>query len=215
MNIYELTDEEINAIPQDKRVKIVQAQIEGGRAELADLYEKLANEKMQLSELEFKGNELSAAVIDERKKIQQKEKNNDKLTEHLRDLRNEVAKLEEKLKQIRGDGGTQPIKDVNVDRLASQLDKEQTNVLKVQAQIERRRNELAQLDLQFQGEAENKQFEYQQLKDEKKKLMDLIGMEMQRLTLLKQRNSSALKGVSSHALDAQLTAVLESLADGN
>ena len=56
--IIELSDDELEAIPQDKRVKIVQAQIEGGRAELSELYEKLEEQKLSCSELEYKLREI-------------------------------------------------------------------------------------------------------------------------------------------------------------
>ncbi|OHS98049.1 hypothetical protein TRFO_35616 [Tritrichomonas foetus] len=211
----ELSDDEIEAIPQDKRVKIVQAQIEGGRAQLVDLYEKLEKEKVMNTELEFKIKELNQMLIDEKKKLQLKQKNNSKLTDQLRQLRGDVGQQEHKLRSfgIDSNNRSQTISNNDIERLAAQLDKEQANVLRLQVQLEKQNGELMKLDLQCKQEAESMKFDFCQIVEEKKKIMDLIGLEMQKLNILKQRNASALKGVSSRALDAQLTAVLESIAN--
>lgn len=212
----ELSDDELEAIPQDKRVKIVQAQIEGGRAQLADLYQKLENEKVINSELEYKIKELNSILIDEKKKLQMKQKNNAKLTDQLRQLRGEVGAYENKLQTFAVDSNnrSQTLKETDIERLTAQLDKEQANVLRLQVQIEKQNSELTKLDLQSHQESDMMKFELNKLTEEKKKTIDLIGLEMQRLNVLKQRNTSALKGISSRTLDAQLTAVLESLANG-
>lgn len=215
--VIELSDDELEAIPQDKRVRIIQAQIEGGRAELADLYKKLEEYKLSNSELDYKLREVNSAVTDERKKLQQKRKNNDKLSEELKQLRSEVAQHENKLHQLAGgdsDPRTLRLKDSDVDRLAVQLDREQASVLKLQAAIEKRRNELAAVDAQFKAEAEDMKAELESLTQEKKKTLDLIALEMQKLNQLKQRKITALRGIASHTLDSQLTAVLETLGDG-
>jgi len=210
----ELNDAELEAIPQDKRVRIVQAQIEGGRLELADLYQKLEDQKVQNSEFEYRIRELTAEVADERKKLQVRQKSNDKQSEQLRDLRNEIAKDENKLRSLGGDTTSLSLRDADLERLASQLERESSNVLKFQAAIEKRRNELAAIELQYREESELLNFELTQLSQEKKKLLDLIALEMQKLQQTKQRNQAALRGVSAHTLDAQLTAVLESLGAG-
>ena len=213
----ELSDDEIEAIPQDKRIKIVQAQIEGGRAQLLDLYKKLEDEKVMTSELEYKMKELNSIIIDEKKKLQLKQKNNAKLADQLRQVRGDVGTQENKLKSFGIDvnNRSQTLTENDIDRLAAQLDKEQNNVLRLQVQLEKQNAELMKLDIQYKQETETMKFEYNQLVEEKKKVIDLIGLEMQRLNLLKQRNSSALKGISSRALDTQLTAILETLANGS
>ena len=212
----ELSDDELEAIPQDKRVKIVQAQIEGGRAQLADLYQKLENEKVTNTELEYKIKELNNNLIDEKKKLQIKQKNNAKLLDQLRQIRGEVGQ-ENKLRTFATDSNnrSQTLTENDIERLTAQLDREQANVLRLQVQIEKQNSELAKLDLQSQQESDMMKFELNKLTEEKKKTLDLIGLEMQRLNILKQRNVSALKGISSRTLDAQLTAVLESLANGD
>ena len=212
----ELSDDELEAIPQDKRVKIVQAQIEGGRAQLADLYQKLEDEKVMNSELEYKIKELNNLLIDDRKKLQLKQKNNAKLLDQLRLIRGEVGQQENKLRSFETDSHnrSQTLTENDIERLTAQLDKEQSNVLRLQVQIEKQNSELAKLDLQSQQESDMMKFELNKLKEEKKKTLDLIGLEMQRLNILKKRNTSALKGISSRTLDSQLTAVLESLANG-
>ena len=214
--IVELSDDELEAIPRDKRVRIVQAQIEGGRAELADLYKKLEEYKLSNSELDYKLRDINAAVVDERKKLQQKRKNNDKLSEELKQLRAEVAQQENKLHQLAGDDSQRnpKMKESDVDRLAAQLDREQANVLKLQAAIEKRRNELASIDAQFKAETDDMKAEFEALTQEKKKTLDLISLEMQKLNHMKQRKITALRGIASHTLDSQLTAVLETLGDG-
>ncbi|KAK8896330.1 hypothetical protein M9Y10_014228 [Tritrichomonas musculus] len=212
----ELSDDELEAIPQDKRVKIVQAQIEGGRAQLADLYQKLEDEKVMNSELEYKIKELNNLLIDDRKKLQLKQKNNAKLLDQLRQIRGEVGQQENKLRSFETDSHnrSQTLTENDIERLTAQLDKEQSNVLRLQVQIEKQNSELAKLDLQSQQESDMMKFELNKLTEEKKKTLDLIGLEMQRLNILKKRNTSALKGISSRTLDSQLTAVLESLANG-
>lgn len=211
----ELSDDELEAIPQDKRIKIVQAQIEGGRAQLVDLYKKLEDEKVMNSEYEFKIKELNGILIDERKKLQAKQNSNAKIIEQLRQLRDEVGQYENKLLLIGADSNnqSQTLTENDIDRLTSQLDKEQANVLRLQVQIEKQNNEVANLDIKSRQETDTMKFELNKIIEEKKKIIDLIGLEMQRLTYLKQRNGSLLKGISSRALDAQLTAVLEDLAN--
>lgn len=209
--VIELSDDELEAIPQDKRVKIVQAQIEGGRAELADLYEKLEEHKLSNSELEYKLREVNSALVDEKKKVQIKQKTNDKYAEELRILRSEIAQHENKLRQLGGSETNPRLKDADVNKLATQLDREQSNVLKLQAQIEKRRNELMAIDLQHKEETEDMKIELEKLVQEKQKTLDLINLEMQRLNHLKQRKIAALRSIASHTLDAQLTAVLETI----
>jgi small-conductance mechanosensitive channel len=212
--VVELDDTEIEAIPQDKRVRIVQAQIEGGRIELANLYQKLEAEKLQNSELEFKIRELNTLLGEERKRLQMKQKSNAKLSDQLKQIRAELGQQEHKLQSLGGDATRSGAKDGELDRLASQLERENSNVLKLQAQLEKRRNELASIEIQYREETEERSFELDQLVNEKKKLLDLINLEVQKLSQLKQRNMSAIRGLASHTLDAQLTAVLESLGDG-
>lgn len=209
--VIELSDDELEAIPQDKRVKIVQAQIEGGRAELSELYEKLEEHKLANSELEYKLHELHTALTDERKKVQTKQKANDKFSEELRTLRSEIGQHENKLRQLGGGETNSRLKDSDINKLATQLEREQANVLKLQAQIEKRRNELMAIDLQYKEETEDMKSELEKLVQDKQKTMDLINLEMQRLNQLKQRKIAALKSIASHTLDSQLTAVLESV----
>jgi chromosome segregation ATPase len=209
--VVELNDTEIAAIPQDKRVRIVQAQIEGGRAELTELYGKLENQKVQNSELEFRIRELHTELVDTRKRLHGRQKSNDKLSEQLRELRSEIAQQETKLRSIGGDSQVQSGRDADVDRLAAQLERENANVLKLQATLESRRNELATIDAQYREDAAERTFELNQLSQERRKLLDLISLELQKVTQLKQRNGSAVRGLAAHALDAQLTAALESM----
>jgi chromosome segregation ATPase len=178
-NAVELNDTEIDAIPRDKRVRIVQAQIEGGRLELSGLYKKLEDAKVQNSELEFRIRELTAELADERKKGQTRQKANDKLSEQLRELRTQIGKQETKLRSIGGDGASLALKDADMERVAAQLERENANVLKLQAAIERRRNELAAVDAQCREEGDARSFELAQLAQEKPKLIDLINLELQ------------------------------------
>jgi chromosome segregation ATPase len=210
----ELDDAELEGIPQDKRVRIVQAQIEGGRAELADLYKKLEDQKVQSSELEYRARELHTELVEARKRLHVRQKGNDQLSDQLRDLRGEIAQHESKLRSLGGDPQSLIVRDADLDRLAAQLERESANVLKLQAALESRRNELASIDTQYREEAEERTFELGQLGQERKKLLDLINLELQKLAQLKQRNASAVRGVAAHTLDAQLTAVLESIGSG-
>jgi small-conductance mechanosensitive channel len=212
--VVELSDTEIEAIPQDKRVRIVQAQIEGGRLEIANLFQRLESEKIQNSELEFKVRELATLLDEERKRLKLKQKSNATLTDQLRQLRTEVGQQEHKLQTLGGDTSRGSGRDAELDKLANQLEREQANVLKFQAQIQRARNELASIELQYREETEEKMCELDQLTNEKRKLIDLINLECQKLSQLKHRNVSVLRGLASHTLDAQLTAVVESGGDG-
>jgi chromosome segregation ATPase len=207
----ELNDADIAAIPRDKRIRIIQAQIDGGRAELADLYKKLETEKVQNTELEFRIRELDGSLTDERKKLQGRQRANDKLSEQLKQIRAEIGQKESRLKALGGDLQALVGRDSEVDRMANQLDKEQANVLRLQAQIEKRRNELMAIDLQYKEESEERRLELEQISFEKRKMLDLLNLELQKMGQMRQRNVSALRSVASHGLDAQLTAVLSSM----
>jgi hypothetical protein len=139
---------------------------------------------------------------------------NETLSEQLRDTRSDIAQQETKLRSLGGDAQFRTLRDADVDRLAAQLERESANVLQLQASLETRRNELATIDAQYHDNGEERTFELSQSSQERRKLLDLINLELQRLTQLKQRNASALRGLASHALDAQLTAVLESIGAG-
>ena len=97
-HVVELDDEEIFAIPEDKRAKIIQAQIEGGRLEIDELYEKLTHEHENVSELEYSIRELTAAVTEERRKTQTNVKQREKIKQDLLKKRTEISDLEAKLR---------------------------------------------------------------------------------------------------------------------
>ena len=211
-HLIELEDEELFAIPQDKRAKIIQAQIEGGRTEIADLYESLTKEHDSVAELEYSIKELTAYVNEERRKVQANTKQRDKTKQDLLKRRSEVSELETKLRSYGGDHRGDTIHNSEIDKLTQALEKEEANVLKYRALIEKRNNEIKTVDLQFQGDMEQLEIDEKNVSNERAKLIDLIELNMQRLSLMKQRNEECLKSVASHTLDAQLTATLESFA---
>ena len=213
LHATELTDEDISAIPQDKLVKILNAQIDGARSELQSLYSSLEEEKLSVTELEYKHRELEAILNDEKKKLQFKEKSKQTVNKQLIDLRGKISEQESKIKHFKGGSEGDTIKASEIEKLQSQLEKEAGNVLKYQALIEKRRNELAAIDSQFANELDAIQYEIKLTNDEKNKIIDLIELHMQRLSLMKQRNEACLKSVVSHSLDSQLTATLEEFAN--
>ena len=212
-HVVELDDEEIFAIPQDKRAKILQAQIEGGRLEIAELYENLTKEHEAVSELEYSIRELSAALTEEKRKTQQNIKQREKVKQDLQKKRQEVAELENKLRALSGDSNGDTIRNSEIEKLQQELEKEEGNVLRYRALIEKRNNEILAVKYKFQGELEQIEFDEKNVANEKSKLLDLIDLQSQRLALLKERNIECIKSISSHALDAQLTATLEAFAN--
>ena len=212
-HLVELDDEEIFAIPQDKRAKILQAQIEGGRLEIAELYENLTKEKENVSELEYSIRELTAAVAEEKRKTQSNVKQRDKVKQDLLKKRTEIADLETKLRTLGGDHKGDTIRDSEIGKLQQALEKEEATVLKYRALIEKRNNEILAVDYKFKSDQEQLEFDEKTVAAEKAKLLDMIELQMQRLTLLKERNIDFIKSISSHALDAQLTATLETFAN--
>lgn len=213
LHATELTDDDIIAIPQDKLVKILNAQIEGARSELSSLYSNLEEEKLSVTELEYKHRELEAILNDEKRKLQMKEKNKQTLNKQLVELRNKIAEQEAKIKHFKGSNDENTIKSSEIERLTQQVEKEAGNVLKYQALIEKRRNELAAIDAQYANELDAINYEIKVTNDEKNKFIDLIDLYMQKLVLIKQRNEACLKSVVSHSLDAQLTSTLETFAN--
>ena len=214
MKPVELSDDEIFAIPLDKRVKILQAQIDGARSELSDIYEKLEQEKLAEAETMYKLNDITSILSEEKKKLQIKIKSKEKLNAELVDLRNNAGKLEEKIRSLGLDvpsGAT--IKESEVEKLLSILEKEQNTVLKYQALIEKRSHELFSISKQCEGDIESLQLEIQANENEKKKMLHIISLEMKKLSILKQRNETIMNTIASISLDSHLTAVLESFAN--
>ena len=207
----ELTDQDFQFLSNENRLKILRGQIENGRNTLKDYYGKLEQAKVQRIELDFKIRELNSVLAEEKKRQLPKQKQVAALEEQLRKIRADKSLLENKLQEL-GNDQTQVTgsKGATIEKLQLQLDKEQANVLKLQAAIEKRRNELATIDAKVQADANSAAEEIQNLLDERKKTLDLIELESQRLALLKKRNETQMIMIASQSLDSELTATLES-----
>lgn len=209
----ELDDDEINNIPADLKVRVVQLQVEKGREELQEAYKQFEQVKVDLVDLEFNEKELQNNIASEKKKLQVNNKNKDNRANELRKIHNQLSQLEDKLRQLGPEHKGNTIKDSEVNELVRNIENAESTVLKLQVQLEKRTNELQALDLNFKSEVDQLDFDLRKLEEEKKKTMELIGLHMHKLSLLKQKNISLMRSVAASSLDAQLTAKLEAFID--
>ena len=110
-----------------------------------------------------------------KKKNQLKFKNKEKLSDELLKIRNEVSKLESKLQSLGGGDQKQIIiKDIELNKMIQQIEKEDLNILKFQSLIEKRNNEIKSTKIQLESEIDNILNQNQIIIEEKKKLNYLI-----------------------------------------